>query len=67
MIATYLGVVIGVPFAIATTIIAGVLIVAYRVRRDYKKKKLELANAATRRETDSTVAQDIPLQTFESK
>ena len=67
MIGTYLGVAIGVLFAIAAAIIAGVLIIVYLVRRDYKRKKLEFANAAASRETDSTVTQDIPIETFESK
>ena len=67
MIGTYLGVAIGVLFAIAAAIIAGVLIIVYLVRRDYKRKKLEFANTAASRETDSTVTQDIPIETFESK
>eukprot|EP00731_Ephydatia_muelleri_P014615 Em0008g335a len=54
MMQIYLGVATGVIFAVVGAITAGVFVTVYIVRRDYKRKKLELAmaNASASRKTD---------------
>lgn len=66
MIPIYLGVATGVMFAAVGAFIAGLCATVYVIRRDYKRKKLELANTSAGRKTDHELV-EFPLETIDDK